>query len=115
MGSLIIVKSETLLFICRIFQGICVGCLNSIAPMIIIQLAPIEISGTLGSYYQFMATFGAFVAFVFQYLLSSVLDFEFEYYLTWIYALPIVIVIAQSMIVFFLFSFETPKYLILRS
>jgi SP family arabinose:H+ symporter-like MFS transporter len=57
-----------LLFI-RIIQGICVGFYSAIIPVIIKEISPNEISGTLGALNQLFIAFGVFFSFFFKFIL----------------------------------------------
>jgi MFS family permease len=58
----------------RLYQGVCTGLLSSIAPMMMKELSPTEISGTLTSCHQIFITFGATFGFIFSMMLSFILN-----------------------------------------
>ena len=49
-GALIYIQDPYALFFIRIGQGICVGIYSSVVPVIVMEMSPVEISGSLGSY-----------------------------------------------------------------
>ena len=70
-GFIYILNFYTLIFF-RFVQGFCVGAYSSIVPLIIKELAPTEISGTLGSYAQLMVCSGASFGCIFKYILYKI-------------------------------------------
>jgi MFS family permease len=99
----------------RLCQGFCVGFFSALAPLIIKELSPNEISGTLGSFAQLNICLGVFVGCFFTYLLKklsgdeSCKDFWF-----FVFGLTEVTLLVQSLILLFVFPYETPKYLLLQ-
>jgi MFS family permease len=68
-GALIYIQYFPTLIFFRLCQGFCVGFYSAIAPLIIKELAPNEISGTLGSYSQLLVCLGVFIGCFFTYIL----------------------------------------------
>ena len=73
-GLLLYIENAYLLFLVRILQGICVGFYSAITPVIIKEISPNEISGTLGALNQFFIAFGVFFSFAFKYVLEKIAD-----------------------------------------
>ena len=48
------------------------GAYSSVAPLMIKELSPTEISGTLGSYAQLLVTIGVFFGCIFKYILFKI-------------------------------------------
>lgn len=114
VGGLIYIQNFYSLLCFRFCQGVFVGMYSALAPLIIKELAPTEISGTLGSYAQLCITFGISFACIFAYALKKITnDFtgrECWYYL---YGFTEVTILIQSIILLFVFPYETPKYWLL--
>ncbi len=91
------------------------GFYSSITPLIIKELSPNEISGTLGSYMQLLVTAGVFFGCFFTYILKKVTGDEtgkeFWYIL---YGFPEITVLIQTLVLLFVYPYETPKYLLLK-
>ena len=114
VGGLIFIENFYSLLIFRLLQGIAVGLYSSVTPIIIKELSPVEISGQLGSYTQLNIAFGMFFGCLFAYILSQITgDDTGRYYWYYVYAFPQISIIAQTLLLFFVFPFETPKYLLL--
>lgn len=113
MGALIYVESFPALVFFRICQGFCVGFFSAIAPLIIKELSPTEISGTLGSYVQLNICLGVFFGCFFAYLLSKATgDSTGDAYWFILFGFPEITIAIQSLLLIFVFPYETPKYLL---
>jgi len=73
-GGLIYIENFYTLLFFRFLQGFCVGAYSSIAPLMIKELAPTEISGTLGSYAQLLVCTGVFFGCIFKYILYRITE-----------------------------------------
>lgn len=71
-GLLLFIQNAYILLIIRIIQGLCVGFYSSITPVIIKEISPNEISGTLGALNQFFIAFGVFFSFFFKFILEKI-------------------------------------------
>jgi MFS family permease len=71
-GGFIYIPNFYTLLLFRFLQGFCVGAYSSVAPLIIKELSPTEISGTLGSYTQLLVTLGVFFGCIFKYILYKI-------------------------------------------
>jgi MFS family permease len=69
-GLILYVPRMEIFFAARLLQGICAGFFSSIAPLIMKELSPNEISGTLTSFNQIFIAFGVFFAFVFALIMT---------------------------------------------
>jgi SP family sugar:H+ symporter-like MFS transporter len=113
VGFLIYIEVFYSLLLFRLIQGFCVGCYSAIAPLIIKELAPIEISGTLGSLSQLNVTIGVFLGSFISYVLKKITgdptgnDFWFISF-----GIPQITIVLQTVILLFVFPYETPKYLL---
>lgn len=72
VGALIYIENFYSLLFFRLCQGIFVGIYSSLASLIIKELSPTEISGTLGSYTQLNVCFGVFFGCIFSYILKKI-------------------------------------------
>lgn len=97
----------------RLCQGIVAGAFSAISPLYINELSPTEISGPLGSYTQLLICGGCFFSCIFTYILVKITgdptgsDFWFI-----VYGFTEIILIIQSLVLMFVFPYETPKYLL---
>lgn len=113
VGALIYIQYFPALVFFRICQGFCVGFFSAIAPLIIKELSPTEISGTLGSYAQLNICLGVFTGCIFTYILKKITgdetckDFWFI-----VFGLPELTIAIQTVMLLFVFPYETPKYLL---
>lgn len=115
-GLLIFIQNAYILFLVRIIQGICVGFYSAITPVIIKEISPNEISGTLGALNQFFIAFGVFFSFCFKFILEKVADDEKGESIWWIvFAFPLLTISLQTFLLRFVFPYETPKYLLQKN
>jgi MFS family permease len=113
VGALIYIESFPVLVFMRLCQGFCVGFFSAIAPLIIKELSPTEISGTLGSYAQLNICLGVFIGCIFTYILKKITgddtgrDFWFI-----VFGFTEITLAIQTLILIFVFPYETPRYLL---
>jgi hypothetical protein len=92
-----------------------VGIYSSLASLIIKELSPTEISGTLGSYTQLNVCFGVFFGCIFSYILKKITGDDkggdFWYIL---YGFTEITLVIQTLVLILVFPYETPKYLLLK-
>jgi MFS family permease len=72
VGALIYIEYFPLLIFFRLCQGFCVGFFSAIAPLMVKEISPTEISGTLGSYTQLLVCLGVFTGCIFTYILKKI-------------------------------------------
>lgn len=111
------------LIIGRILLGFGVGSFTVIAPLFISETSPAQVAGSMGAINQFMVTAGIMVA----YIMGFMAPFEYlkgvdplpenrneSVYTTqsWriIFIIPAAIAVLQSLLVLFVFRYDTPKY-----
>jgi MFS family permease len=113
---LLYVPNFTFFVFIRLFQGYCTGLLSSLAPLIIKELAPTEILGTLSSCHQIFITFGATFGFAFSLFLSAIFG-DMTGHSTWwiVFGFPLIVVGVQTYFLNTIFKLETPKYLLLNN
>lgn len=114
-GSLLYIQNMECFIIMRILQGACVGLYTSIVPIVIAEISPIEIMGTTGAFTQIFCSIGTTVAYLFYYLLSIGMEpqnLDTIWYYVW--GLPLITVVIQTVILLFVFPYETPKYFLLH-
>lgn len=111
-GLILYVPRMEILFGARLLQGVCAGFFSSIAPLVMKELSPNEISGTLTSFNQIFIAFGVFFAFVFALIMTVTFNDPLGESTWWIiFGFPLGIVTLQSFLLICVFPYETPKYL----
>lgn len=69
----------------------------------------------MGSYTQLMVAFGMFFGCFFSYILSQITgDTTGQDYWYYVYGFPQLTIILQTIVLLFVYPFETPKYLLLK-
>ena len=56
----------------RLIQGACVGIFSAIPPIIIKELSPIKVSGTVGTLVQLNITVGILIGYLLTYILKKI-------------------------------------------
>jgi MFS family permease len=74
VGFLVLVPTFEVLVVARLLQGVVAGFGSSLAPLIMKETSPTEISGTLTSFHQIFAAFGVFFAFIFSLFISLLMN-----------------------------------------
>ena len=69
INCIIFIPNFGLLIFCRIVQGICAGLYSSITPLIIKEVVPFEVSGTLGAFSEMFINIGIVIGFFLQFLI----------------------------------------------
>lgn len=110
VGFLIFIPNQLILFAGRFIQGMCVGAYSAVVPLIIKEMAPTEISGTLGALNQVLIAFGVFFACLFQYVLLQI-NSESDHWRI-VFGFTIVTTLLQTVFLSIAYRFETPKYLL---
>lgn len=112
-----IIPNLSAFYIARFISGIGTGLSLSIVPIfsklyLVVEFAPSEISGMLGSVTQLMLTFGIFVSYAMGIPLP-VSDLTSNLNEWWIgmFLLPIPISIIQILLILFVYPVETPQWL----
>jgi MFS family permease len=105
-GGFIYIPNFYTLLLFRFLQGFCVGAYSAIAPLIIKELSPTEISGTLGSYAQLMVCGGVFFGCIFKYILYKITgDNTGKEYWYITYGVTEVTVAIQTIVLLFVFPY----------
>jgi len=90
-----------------------VGTYTVIVPLIIKEISPVEISGTLGTYNQLAICSGGTFACFFAYALKKATgDESGRDFWHILYAFPELILAFQTVVLLFAFPYETPRYLL---
>lgn len=114
-GGLLYITNTPCFIIMRIIQGACIGMYTSTIPMTISEISPVEISGSTGAFTQIFCSIGTTSAYLFYYILSVSFSQERQeeiwYY---VFGLPLVTVSIQTIVLLFVFPYETPKYFLLH-
>jgi MFS family permease len=106
VGFLLFIHNFPMLIVCRLCQGICVGFFTSIVPLIICELSPTEISGSLGSYTELHICLGIFFGCFFPYVLLKITgDTTGHSYWFLVFGLPQVVILLQSLLLIFAFPY----------
>lgn len=99
----------------RILQGVCVGALSSISPLIIKEISPLEISGIIGNLNQFSLVISIFFGELLSYIFKKCSgDESGESFWFIIFGVTFLTQFVQIIVLLFAFPFETPKYLLLK-
>jgi MFS family permease len=113
VGCFIFIEQFYTLLFFRLWQGFCVGFYSAIVPLMVKELSPTEISGTMGSYAQLNTCMGVFTGCIFAYILKKVTgDSTGEKSWFLIFGLTQVTLAVQTAILVFVYPYETPKYLL---
>ena len=114
-GSLLYITHVESFIIMRLIQGACIGLYTAIIPIVIAEISPLKISGSTGAFTQIFCSVGTTMAYLFYYILSVALPIERNqeiwYY---VFGLPLVTLVIQTIILLFVFPYETPKYYLLH-
>ncbi|KAL4502355.1 hypothetical protein ABPG72_011942 [Tetrahymena utriculariae] len=117
IGTIILILQSQVanLIIGRFISGFCVGQNTALVPMYIIDFAPKEVSGRVGSINQFFQAFGVFSSYLFSLFLPlpSNLSDGYSDQIPWRIAMgaPIIAPIIRLILFTFLFKIETPTIL----
>ena len=99
------------LLACRLMQGMCTGVFSTLANMIVKELAPVEIAGSLGAIPELMLSVGTLSPYLLVYILKKVTqDDSCHSFWRYVFGVPILLIAIQTIILLFVFNFETPKY-----
>ena len=110
-GLSLMIKNQGVLFISRIGQGICAGLFSSTIPIIINEFSPQELFSIMGTMHQMSIAFGIFFSFLFAFIVDLIFVDPLTYWFI-IFGFTLPIILIQSIILFKVFPFETPAYLI---
>jgi MFS family permease len=103
---LIYIRSFPVFIACRFLQGLTIGALVSIAPLMIKELSPIEISGALGSLSALNVALGMFFACFISYSLMKLTGDESGHsYWFILFGVPQAVLFVQSLLLVFAFPF----------
>jgi hypothetical protein len=87
---------------------------SAISPLIINELVPSEISGSLGSFTQLFVSFGVFFGCIFAYALKKITGDETgKDFWEILYCFTEITILLQTIGLLFIFPYETPTYLLL--
>ena len=114
VGGLLFIPTFPTLILARLSQGYCVGFFSAIAPLIVKEIAPVEIAGTIGTIVQINVVIGVSFGLFFTYLLKKITGDETckdFWYL--VFGFPLITIAIQTLVLILIFPYETPKYLLL--
>ena len=103
-GWLLMIQNVGTLFLSRIGQGICVGLYSSIVPMIVKELSPTEIAGTLGAFNQFFIIVGVVFSYLLYFLFHQNSDDENSYWF-FVFGFTLLTIVIQTLTLLFLFPY----------
>lgn len=100
------------LLIGRFMYGLCVGAYVSVCPLYISELAPPEISGSLGALNNLGAALGTLLGYLLGLLVPLKEDSDAMTSQMWrvVLAAPAIISLLQLCLLTFIFTYETPKF-----
>lgn len=86
--------------------------MNAVAPMLIKEISPMEMATLTGALTNLSFFFGYFMTYTFGYLLN-VISGDMTGASTWqiLFLFPIVIIALQTILIWKVFPYESPKYL----
>ncbi len=114
VGGLTFIPNFYTLILSRLAQGFCVGAFSSICSLMVKELAPTEIGGSLGAFLELNLCAGNFVAFFANYCFKKITnDLTCEAFWPVMFGIPFLGLTVQILVLLFAFPFETPKYLLL--
>ncbi len=114
-GALLYITEMQCFIIMRIIQGACIGMYTSLVPMTISEISPIEISGSTGAFTQIFCSIGTTTAYLFYYILSVSFSAQRQEEIWhYVFGLPLITVSIQTVILLFVFPYETPKFFLLH-
>ena len=100
----------------RLLCGIAVGINSQIIPLYINELAPLEISGVMGTFFQFFINMGILVSYLMGLGIpddSDTYDLDNSWW-RFVFAFPIITCILRVILLIFVYTFDTPFSLIKR-
>jgi MFS transporter, SP family, sugar:H+ symporter len=115
-SSLTLLPNFTVLCFGRFLYGLGIGVLAVFVPKFIVELAPQEISGPAGAIMQVGVCSGILLAFlvglgVGDHKTAEIDSFAIEHYWRIIFALPILLSVIQSLLLVFVYPYDTPVML----
>jgi sugar porter (SP) family MFS transporter len=104
----------------RLVLGYGLGVFTVISPLFISETSPAEVAGSMGALSQFMVTAGIMIAYIFGYLApiryikneGETVNPDVFTTQSWriVFIMPAVFALIQSLLVLFIFRYDTPKY-----
>lgn len=114
-GALIFITNFGVFVVMRLIQGFCIGLYTSTISVHISEISPVEISGSVGCFTQIFISLGVATAFLFYYiLLIAVPPSGVDNIWYYVFGFPMVTLTLQSLILIFVFPYETPKYYLMH-
>ena len=111
-----IFKGTSLILIGRFVCGVVVGINSVIVPVYINEISPPSISGVMGAITDFMINFGVFISFLISLNIPDAAtiraDPENQYWWRFVFGFPIITCIFRSLVLLFIYRFDTPLFLI---
>ncbi len=107
-GCLLYINNFILLLILRIIQGICVGLYTSIIPLYTTEISPREIQSSTSPFTQIFCSSGTTIAYLFYFILNTAMTPSPDKQLIiWylILAFPLIPLVAQTLILLFVFPY----------
>ena len=106
LGILQFIQSFELLLIVRLCQGVCVGIYSVLAPLVIKELAPLNIKGTLVSLVQLLICTGIFFGYLSTYVLKKITgDQSGRSFMNLVFIVPEIFIVIQTLILTFVFPY----------
>jgi MFS family permease len=110
---LIFLVDYKLFMLLRLVQGICAGVFSALVPLIIKELAPLELAGVFGVFNQLFITLGIFSCCFLTFLLGLwQQDESGRRFWEIVFAGSLVTVGLQTLMLHTVFKMETPQYLV---
>lgn len=104
-----LIKAGPAIIIGRLIIGICTGVFSAIVPLYINEFVPLQLKN-FGTFNQVFIASAQSFAFFLYFLLTEPLKISDEAAYIWISNFFIVTLVIQTIILLFVFPYETPKY-----
>jgi MFS family permease len=101
---MVYIKNPYIFLLARLIQGICTGVFSAIVPLYINEIVTPDCTN-LGSFNQILITFAQFFCYFLAYMLSLNQDMNASTSWKIIAEIPLITIIIQSVIFFFIFPF----------
>ena len=102
----------SLLFFCRISEGIAVGFYSVLVPLFISEFMPPSLVSSMGALHLIVINFGMFLPFLLGWIMSQAGFGDFSLVL---FIVNLITLVIQSILLIWVFPYETPVYLFLNN
>jgi len=110
---LTLIYNPYFLLVGRLFSGLCVGMNSSLAPLYLTEMSPLGFKGFIGTFTQVAVSVGILIAYLFG--LNVPVEQDYTVNMVWwrfMFSFGILLAVVRSLLLLFVFRFETPKFLL---